>query len=622
MCGIAGILSFHGRPVGEEEITQLTDALGHRGRDSAAIVLGGASRGHVSDYQGLALGHRRLSVIDLSPEAAQPMTTRKGAAWIVYNGELYNYVELRQELRNEGYRFETNSDTEVVLVAFLAWGEGCLDKFNGMFAFAIWDESTRSLFCARDPLGIKPFYYRLDRDSFRFSSESQSLMRGRGLILDPKAVITYFLSMYVPRHMSIFADVQKLLPGHSLRVTPDGAMRLHAYWKVPRTGYRSSAPEDAARELEVLIDKAVARQMRSDVPVGAFLSGGFDSGMIVSSAVRSGTPLHTYSVGFDDGQQFDELPIAKGLAARYGTFHHERRIGSSEVMGLLDKAIAGMSEPLADSAIVPTFCLSQMAAEDGVKVLLSGTGGDEVFAGYSRYVGSTIRRRVLNWLPPFLRSCLGSCIFRNTTFGARLTHTSIDMMLVTGGSVQLARQFFSNDHTFTDFLEELASKVFPGSSPGVHGLYENMEFDLQVYLPDLLLMLLDQLTMAHTIEGRVPLLDLDVLRSSYSFKPELHAIPSRAERRCLMRRMAVGRLDPRTLSAPKQGFSGPVKAWIEHNSARFRERVMDSPAVPGLPAVSHEHLWSESSRNRNPFWATEVFALYCFSVWHQAHAAI
>jgi asparagine synthase (glutamine-hydrolysing) len=342
--------------------------------------------------------------------------------------------------------------------------------------------------------------------------------------------------------------------------------------------------------------------------------------MIVASASRSAASLHTYSVGFDDGQQFDELPIAEGLANRYGTFHHERRIRSSEVIELLDKAIASMSEPVADSAMVPTYCLSQMAAQDGVKVLLSGTGGDEVFAGYSRYVGSTGRRKILNWLPRSLRNFIGRTAWRNTTFGARLKYASLDMMLVTGGSVQLARQFFQSDRSFNVFLEELARNIFPTPQPDSQGLYENMQFDLQVYLPDLLLMLLDQLTMAHTVEGRVPLLDVGLIKASYSLSSELHAMPCQSETRRLMRRIAAGKLDPRTFSTPKQGFSGPVRSWIERNKSKFRERVMDSRHIPFLCDLPVENFWKPAAQKSNPFWATEVFSLYCFSTWYQAHA--
>lgn len=619
MCGIAGILAFDGAPVQAEEIALLTGALAHRGRDSAAYCLGGAERGDFSSYAGIALGHRRLSIIDLSPQSAQPMRSQNSTATIVYNGELYNYRELRSELMAAGCRFRTDSDSEVVLVAYEAWGENCLQRFNGMFAFAIWDESTQSLFCARDPIGIKPYYYTHTTERLVFASESQALTRNQPSTLDPKAVACYFMSMYVPRHLSIFAGVHKLLPGHSMRVSRDGRVSAKAYWGIPEIGRRHSAIGDASRELTELLDRAVRAQLRSDVPVGALLSGGFDSGMILASASRAGVPLHTYSVGFDDGLQESELPVARDMAARYGSIHHERVLGGGEIVGFLDGAIASLSEPVADSAIVPTYCLSGMAAEDGVKVLLSGTGGDEVFAGYSRYVASSLKRRILFSLPRAFRAMLGGTLFAHSLFGSRLRHPSLDMLIYAGGSPSLARCLFDDDTAFLRFLEELVGDVFPAPVQGQGGLYEHMMFDLQVYLPDLLLMLLDQLTMAHTVEGRVPLLDIDLIKASYRLSSDLHASPTRPETRVLMRQMGVDRLDPRTFSSRKLGFSGPVLSWVSRNSVVFRETVMAAREIPAISALPLEQLWKSGEKDMNHRWAMDMFAIYCFSRWYYSH---
>lgn len=622
MCGIAGILHFDGRPVEVHQIEALTDALAHRGRDSAAVALGGEGRGGLSAYPGVALGHRRLSIIDLAAHSAQPMISTDRRTWIVYNGELYNYRAIRQELQALGREFRTASDSEVVLVAYETWGAGCLTRFNGMFAFAIWSEARQSLFCARDPIGIKPFYYRRDAAGFRFSSESKALVDVSAGVLDTDAVACYFLSMYVPRRMSIFSGVEKLLPGHWMEVRRDGRAEVQAYWNLPTAGGRQVSAADAAAELQGLLDKAVASQLQSDVPVGALLSGGFDSGMIVASAARGArSPLHTYSIGFEDAPESSELPIARSMAERYGTFHHERVIHHGEVIGMLDQAIASMSEPLADSAIVPTYCLSEMAATDGVKVLLSGTGGDEVFGGYSRYVALNFRRKLFFGVPHALRQALGRTVLSSTTFGKRLAYASLDMMFYTGGSIGMAERFFANRSAFLKFLDTLVGEVFPPTQASAPELYENMQFDLQVYLPDLLLMLLDQLTMAHTVEGRVPLLDTDLLAASFSLDPALHARPTGPETRCLMRRMAAGQLDPRTFSARKQGFSGPVRSWIRGNRKRFQEQTMAAREIPTLAAVSPERLWAPGAEDNNPFWGTEVFSLYCFITWYQTHVA-
>jgi asparagine synthase (glutamine-hydrolysing) len=616
MCGIAGILTFNGAPVRADEILALNEALAHRGRDSAAYRLGGAENGDLSAYSGIALGHRRLSIIDLSPQSAQPMRSQNSTASIVYNGELYNYLELRAELISTGFRFRTNSDTEVILAAYEAWGEECLHRFNGMFAFAIWDEASQSLFCARDPVGIKPFYYTLSDERFAFASESQALVENRSRLLDSQALACYFMSMYVPRHLSIFAGVSKLLPGHSMRVSREGRVSTRKFWNMPEGGTRHAATGDAVAELTEILDRAVKAQLRSDVPVGALLSGGFDSGMIVASASRAGVPLHTYSVGFDDGVQASELPIARDMAARYGTTHHERVIRGSEIIGFLDSAIGRMSEPVADSAIVPTYCLSGMAADDGVKVLLSGAGGDEVFAGYSRYVASSLQRKILFLLPPALRTTLGRTLFANTLLGARLRHPALDMLVYAGGSPSLARYFFKNDSGFRQFLEELAGHVFPALDYEQQPLYKHMSFDLQVYLPDLLLMTLDQLTMAHTVEGRVPLLDIDLIKASYNLDSSLHASPTQPTTRRLMRAMAAGRVDPRTFTSRKLGFSGPVRYWVSHNSAIFKEVAMAAREIPELRGWPIEALWQSGEIHQSPAWAKDIFSLYCFSRWY------
>lgn len=618
MCGIAGILRFDGEPVSAAEIGQLTDALAHRGRDSAQHQLGGHPQGGVPAYPGIALGHRRLSIIDLSPHAAQPMRSASGRMSIVYNGELYNYRELRRELQGSGCSFRTDSDTEVVLAAFEAWGEACLGRFDGMFAFAVWDDASQSLFCARDPIGVKPFYYIHDGVRFAFASESQALVRGRRSALDPMAVACYFLSMYVPRHLSIFSGVRKLLPGQRLRVSRDGAMETKTYWRPPTDGRQRMPLEEAARDLIDVLDRAVSAQLRSDVPVGAFLSGGFDSGMILASAARTGAPLHTYSVGFDDARHTSELPIARDMAARYGAIHHERVIAGTEIMGLLDGALDHMSEPVADSAIVPTYCLAGMAAGDGVKVLLSGTGGDEVFAGYSRYVGSSWQRRLLLSLPRALRSGLGASIFRQTDFGARLRYPALDMMIYAGGSPRLARTLVG-DTGFDRLLGQLVDEVYPPPGKGPISVYEHMRFDLQVYLPDLLLLLLDQLTMAHTVEGRVPLLATDLIEKSYSFAAALHASPHRAATRGVMREMARERIDPRTFTARKMGFSGPVRAWIAGNHDAFKATIMEAREIDALRALPLERLWREGESSGDHAWSMDMFALYCFIRWCRSH---
>ncbi len=616
MCGIAGILQFHGVPAQLDKITYMTDAISHRGQDSSKILMGGS--GYGPKNTSLALGHRRLSIIDLSNAAMQPMVSQNGRYSLVYNGEIYNHKELKKELVGLGFHFLTESDTEVVLISWEAWGSDCLRRFNGMFAFAIWDEDNQSLSCARDALGVKPFFYSLNDKSFSFSSESRSIGTfGTGL--NREAITAYFFSMYIPRELSIYKNVQKLLPGHLLQVSADGKSSVSRWWSLPKVATNYMGENQAVEFLQNTLDIGVEKQLQSDVSVGAFLSGGFDSGMIVSSAAPKITNLYTYSAGFADSQQFNELPIAKSLSARYGTIHRERIISNHEVMSVLDKAIASMSEPLADSAMVPTWCLSEMAASDGVKVLLSGTGGDEVFGGYLRYIGHTRRRAIMHQLPESLRRKIGSFLPSGSALGARMSNHELDMLMFTGGSTRLALASLIGEDRSSNYLFNQMGKIFASARLQEQEplLYKNMAFDLQVYLPDLLLSLLDQITMAHTIEGRVPLLDLNLLSASYSLQANLHANPTQSTTRKLMRLMAKNKLDPQTFTAPKQGFSGPVKRWIEENKNQFKERTMTLRAIDGLEFLNPELWWTNSSLMNSPAWAHEIFLMYCLATWYE-----
>jgi len=612
MCGIAGILNFNGTPINETFVFKINTNQLHRGKDFSAIISSKSSN-IFSKYEGLALGHRRLSIIDLDESASQPMSYQENRYWITYNGELYNYLELRTELKKRGRTFRTNSDTEVILVSFAEWGQDCLHKFDGMFAFAIWDEVNQHLFCARDPIGIKPFYYKIDNNSFSFASESQSLVDKEHLELNEDALYSYVFSMYVPQALSIYNGVNKLLPGTFLIIDTKGNIEKKKYWSIPKSDYVKSYIDEESDKLLKYFDNAVSSQMVSDVPLGAFLSGGFDSGMIVASAARNGKSMHTYSAGYDDGAQFDELPIAKALSNKYGTKHHERIIRSNEIIEILDKALTSMSEPVADSSIVPTYALSEMASSDGIKVLLSGTGGDEVLAGYSRYVGYNLSRFVWNKIPFSLKSFLGKTIIKNTLFSNRLQSRELDLMMLTGGCANLTQTLLNEKNVLNDFLKMKLIDSFPEIKKNIPTIYKNMHFDLQVYVPDLLLFTLDQLTMANTVEGRVPLLNTEFIKACYNLHPAMHVTATKT--RLMMRQMAKDRLLPDTLNAKKQGFSGPVKYWINKNENVFKERVMAIREIPNFQGINVEHYWTKENRE-NPILKSEIFTLFCLSTWY------
>ena len=610
MCGISGIIKFNGKQATENEIIQINNLQAHRGKDFAAII---TSNSASNLYNGIALGHRRLSIIDLDESASQPMFYQENRYCITYNGELYNYISLRKELISLGHSFKTNSDTEVILASYAQWGTNCLSFFDGMFAFAIWDEKNKNLFCARDPIGIKPFYYIFDDNEFKFASESQALVRHNKYNIDENGLYAFLFSMYVPCDFSIYEGVKKLSPGTFLLINTRGSIKEEKYWQIKEGENFKGNINTAASYLLDKFDKAVNSQLVSDVPVGAFLSGGFDSGMIVASASKFGKTIHTYSAGFDDGKQFSELPISESLAKKYGTIHHERIISANEIIGILDKSLSSMSEPVADSAIVPTYALSEMASNNGVKVLLSGTGGDEVLGGYLRYIGYNVSRYTWNKIPLGLKNFIGNNFVSNIILKNRLQSPQLDLMILTGGCPALTQSLFKDKKDFEYFLKEKLINSFPISNKNISSLYRSMQFDIQVYLPDLLLYTLDQLTMAHTVEGRVPMLRTDFVNDCFNFHPNMHVNATKTK--LLMREMAKDRLDPRTLIAKKQGFSGPVKHWILNNKKDFKERVMAAKEIPYLSQLNVEQYWKDEN-SINVKSSTEIFTIFCLSTWY------
>lgn len=614
MCGIAGILKFNNGAVRDEEVRRLTYLMRHRGRDNESVMLGGTDENKLSAYEGIGLGHRRLSIIDLSKESNQPFGIVESKSWIVFNGELYNYIEVREQLKKLGCKFYTNSDTEVVLQAYEYWGEDCLLRFNGMFAFAIWDERQQFLFCARDPFGIKPFYYTRDDAKFSFASESAALADNGRLNLDNDSLNAYILGMYVPREKSIYSGIKKLLPGTSLTIFRNGAVTEKKYWELKNHSHSFISSERAAEEMEKLLDTAVTLQLRSDVPVGTLLSGGFDSGLLVALAAGKVERLHTYSIGFDSNEQLNELDIARSLATKYKTIHNQRLLTSNEILPYLDKAILSLSEPVSDSSIVPTYCLSEMAAADGVKVLLSGAGGDEIFGGYSRYTGYSFFRKLFLSVPHKMRIFLADSFLKNTELGKRLKYASVDMVLCEASAPQLVKEILETKEKFFAFLQELVS-LYP---PQTHSplLYEQMKFDLQTYLPDLLLYEFDQMTMAHTVEGRVPYLDKELVQKAYSYHASLHVEGNRTKK--IQRIIAKGKLDDRTFVEKKQGFSGPIRKWIRNNPGHFLERVREIKNISGLENINIGRICDTTVNVAPDGWYNEVFSLYCLATWFNA----
>ena len=398
MCGICGVYEFGARrPVEPDIVPAMLDVIRHRGPDDSGVYRDGE----------IAMGMRRLSIIDLAG-GKQPISNEDGSIVTVFNGEIYNYVELRESLRRRGHRFATNSDTEVIVHLYEDFGEDCVRELRGMFGFAVWDARRQRLFLARDRLGIKPLYYMEHNGALMFGSEIKAILQhpGAEVRLDHSALSHYCSLKYVPAPQTMFADIRALPPGHSLTCDSRG-IQTRSYWKLSFSAGRDDSVSEAVRaeQLDALLRECVRMHLVSDVPFGAFLSGGVDSSTVVAlmSQILE-KPVKTFSVGFaGDGEVFSELPYARLVAKQYETDHHEILIRPADLIELSEKVIWHLDQPIADNACLANYMVAELAARH-VKMVLTGEGGDELFAGYARYAGERFSS-LFRWMPgPYFRS--------------------------------------------------------------------------------------------------------------------------------------------------------------------------------------------------------------------------
>ena len=578
MCGISAIVG--GSDLAAME--RMVSVLGHRGPDAQASVRIGPH----------AFGHTRLSIIDLEC-GAQPMADPSGRYTITFNGEIYNYAELRDELQRSGATFLTHSDTEVVLAAYGRWGEAALDRFRGMFAFAIWDAADGVLFAARDLFGEKPLYYASPSGHLVLASEIKAIVAS-GLVSDTVdfAAVDAFLAFgYVPPTMSIYRDIRPLPPAHWLRW--DGReLTLERYWR-PSLQPRRIGLEEAGETLRTLLRQAVRRQMIADVPVGAFLSGGLDSTSIVAFMQgQNPQPVKTFAVGF--GEEINELPYARAVARRYGTDHHEVDLGAPPVAELLETMAAVYDEPFADSSAIPTYLISKFARRF-VKVVLSGDGGDEMLGGYQWYPmlalseevgGSRAEWIILRAISRALRERAGGLYRRSVAVG--LSARWPDMWKRAAmNQVYLAdrrrRELWGDGRAPRD---NGVADVAPDT---VEGLNRAFYFDLTTYLPGDILVKVDRASMAHGLETRAPFLDRDLAEFALSLPPSLKA-DSRGRTKIVLRQACERDWPEEVRTRPKQGFGAPYARWLDKPDVQalvarvFRAGGPLRALLPGIPA--------------------------------------
>jgi asparagine synthase (glutamine-hydrolysing) len=606
--------------VSESRLQNMMAAIRHRGPDGSGMYLRGP----------VGLGHLRLSIIDTSELGHQPMATADGKLWITFNGEIYNFRELRTKLEQQGEVFRSNSDTEVLVRLYERNGAECLHNLSGMFAFAIWDENKQELFMARDRLGIKPLYYFQDSNQLVFASEIKAILQDESIPreINERALITYFTFVHGFAPDTIYRGIRKLLPGHYMRCSVKGTT-IVKYWDLDGIEQQSTVDSPAhLEEVRYLLQRAVTSHMVSDVPIGAFLSGGIDSSAVVAyMATASARPIKTFSIGFDVGGQFNELKEARLIADKFQTEHHEKIVSSINVEELIHKLVYHYDEPFADAANLPTYILSEFAREK-VTVVLSGEGGDEVFGGYRRY-RAHITSELLRTIPEFLRFNLMKRLIPNHSNTRRLLKI-VDTLQV----VEEAKRYGSWVNIFND---DTRMQLF---SPAIRDLLDEfdgydvfrdymhrqpqwdlpnriMYTDLKGWMPDTYLEKIDKAAMAVSLEGRVPFLDHRLVEYAYSLPGKLKV--RRSTTKYVLKKALEPVLPHSTLYRPKHGFTVPLDAWFRGRLSRFVADVLfdHTPRYCDYLDRGFVHkLYNEHTHGQRN-WGTQLWAILNFELWHR-----
>ena len=626
MCGICGIINFDkSRSVDGSVLKRMCDVIVHRGPDEEGYYC----------KANVGLGMRRLSIIDLDT-GHQPISNEDGTKWIVFNGEIYNFRELRSELEKKGHKFATKSDTEVIIHAYEEYGPNCPTKLNGMFAFAIWDEVQNTLFLARDRIGIKPLYYMLQGDRLVFGSEIKSILQAKGVPreVDLKALSTYLTFEYIPAPLTIFRGMKKLPPAHTL-ILKDGKVSLHKYWDL---SFRLDGEDEKylCEKLRETLTDSVRLRLVSDVPLGAFLSGGIDSSTVVALMSQlMDQPVKTFSIGFEDAT-YNELDYARIVAKRFNTDHHEFIIKPNAIE-LVEKLIKHLDEPFGDFSIFPTYLVSRMA-RDYVTVALSGDGGDELFGGYETYVADKVDRFYYSRIPRALRRGIISPLLRaipptakkkgvinmtkrfvqGTQLEDRLHHarwmvffTPEERSSVFSDDV---REELKNDNIY-DFIFHYFDEAQTDDR-----LNQQIYVDVKTYLVDDILVKVDRMSMATSLEARVPFLDHRVAELSFSIPGKLK-LKGLQKSKYILKKAMEDLLPPEILKRGKQGFSIPIKNWLKKELKPLMLDTLNPQTISSqgffnskfINKLVDEHLKGVENHSH------QLWALIVFQLWYKLY---
>lgn len=613
MCGIAGILGTAEKPASVHELGAMCSALVRRGPDDEGLYFSGS----------VGLGMRRLSIIDID-NGHQPVRNEDGTVWVVLNGEIYNFRELRRDMESRGHVFYTGTDTEVIVHLYEEYGIEGINRLRGMFAFALWDNREKQLLLVRDRLGVKPLYYGTVDGRFVFASELKAILQLPGVKrdLDWSAVSHLFSFLSTPADTSIIKGINKLEPGSLLVMKPGQSPRISQYWDV-RFMPDYEKPESYFVEgLRHLIEESVKLRMISDVPVGAFLSGGVDSSSVVAMMTRLGQePVRTFSIGFPE-TGYDESEHARRVAKSFGTIHRELVL-EPDILGIIEDITWFLDEPFGDSSAIPTYMVSKLAAED-VKVVLSGDGGDELFAGYDKYLWESRERNWNRFIPYFVRRLMRS-VGNVMPEGAKgrnfLRHIGLN-----GAARYMDGQImFQREHQSSLFRPEIAELILQSRdwdhipeclvNPDLHWLSAIQYLDIKNYLPLDILTKVDRMSMAHSIEAREPLLDHKLVEFSATIPPELKLRNGRTKD--ILKRAMHGILPDEILNRRKQGFAIPLGRWFRGQLTEFVDDLLlsETSRARGIFNMnSIERIVAMHNRGRNMdlhIWTLISFELWC-----------
>ncbi len=633
MCGICGVLAFNDSfACNERVLVAMRDTMTHRGPDDKGVWSSPAGR--------VSLGHRRLSIVDVSHSGHQPMSNEDGSVWVVFNGEIYNHAELRPELEARGHRFRSHCDTETIVHLYEDEGEYCVDRLDGMFAMAIWDEHRRELFLARDRLGKKPLYWTRTPAGVTFASEIKALLRhpAVGAELDVQAFHDYLTFVCTPAPATMFAGISKLCPAERMTVSANGDVRRDIYWTPMAPHLAKELAELDERSLSerllALLRDSVAKRMMSDVPFGVFLSGGVDSSTNVAlMAELTDKPVRTFSVAYREYERHNELQHARAVARRFATDHHEIYVEPEDLVSFVPQMVYHQDEPIADWVCVPLYYISKFARESGTIVVQVGEGSDELFHGYRGYIDAVTRRHrywePFQRVPAPARRLLADAGMRLAWRSGRglfhadyLANAAAGRLPFWGGAIcysgELKRRVLARHEERPEAyrLVERFWREAERDRPDADLLQKMTYLELKLRLAELLLMRVDKMTMAASVEARTPFLDRELVEFAISLPPRMKVRGNVGK--WLLKRSVEQLLPNQIVHRPKQGFGLPVSEWFRGELGRRAQReIRDSSlAERGLLDYARiDELW-QAHRSGRMDWSFQLWNLYNVSAWH------